>query len=241
MLLSFICKLAIIKDLYYILCSIILEKSGAIFLEQLIDLTQIIEDNMTTYPGDIKTNLFQTNYLSVHKYNNHRLDIGMHAGTHIDSPMHLIESNKYIYELPLDSFIGIGCIIDVRNQPIIEMKPEYEELIKENSIVLFYTGSDKFYGMPEYYEGHPVIDMDFCKFLIKKNIKMLGIDMPSPDKYPFEIHKLLLENNIYIIENLTNLDKLVGNKNFEVIAFPLKIKADSSMVRVIARKRGLER
>lgn len=208
-----------------------------VFLEELIDLTHIIEDNMPTYPGDIKTNLFQTNYLSIHKYNNHRLDIGMHAGTHIDSPMHLIESNKYISELSLDSFIATGCIIDARNQPIIKMKSEYEEMVKENSIVLLYTGSDKFYGNPEYYEEHPIVDINFCKFLIKKNIKMLGIDMPSPDKYPFEIHKLLLENKIYIIENLTNLDKLVGNKNFEVIAFPLKIKADSSLVRVAARKR----
>jgi kynurenine formamidase len=204
-------------------------------LEKLIDLTQIIEDSMPIYPGDIKTNLFQTKYLSVNKHNNHRLDISMHAGTHIDSPMHLTDSNEYISELSLESFIGAGYVLDVRNQPIIEMKSEYEELVKENSIVLLYTGFDKLYGMPEYYEEHPILDMDLCKFLIKKNIKMVGIDMPSPDKYPFEIHKLLLENRIYIIENLTNLDKLLGNKNFEVIAFPLKIKADGSMTRVVAR------
>jgi kynurenine formamidase len=190
---------------------------------------------MSIYPGDIKTNLFQTKYLSVNKHNNHRLDISMHAGTHIDSPMHLTDSNEYISELSLDSFIGPGYVLDVRNQPIIEMKVEYEELVKENSILLLYTGFDKLYGMPEYYEEHPILDMDLCKFLIKKNIKMVGIDMPSPDKYPFEIHKLLLENKIYIIENLTNLDKLLGNKNFEVIAFPLKIKADGSMTRVVAR------
>ena len=204
-------------------------------MEELIDLTHVIEDNMPVYPGDIRTNLFQTNYLSVNNYNNHRLDIGMHAGTHIDSPMHLTESNEYISEVSLESFIGDGCIIDVRNQPIIKMKTEYEELIKENSIVLLYTGLDKIYGRPEYYEDHPIIDVSLCKFLLKKNIKMLGIDMPSPDKYPFEIHKLLLQNKIYIMENLTNLDKLLRIKDFEVMAFPLKIKADASMTRVIAR------
>lgn len=90
--------------------------------------------------------------------------------------------------------------------------------------------------MPAYYEEHPLLDMDLCKFLLKKNIKMLGIDMPSPDKYPFEIHKFLLENKICIIENLTNLDKLLSTKNFEVIALPLKIKADCSMARVLARR-----
>lgn len=204
-------------------------------MEELIDLTHIIEDSMPIYPGDITTNLFQNKYLSISSHNNYRLEISMHTGTHIDSPMHLTESTKYISELPLESFISIGCILDVRNQPIIKMKEEYKELIKENSIVLLYTGLDKLYGFTEYYEEHSLLHMDLCKFLIKKNIKMLGIDMPSPDKYPFEIHKMLLENKIYIIENLTNLHKLLGNKNFEILAFPLKIKADSSMARVIAR------
>lgn len=201
----------------------------------LIDLTQIIDDDMPVYPGDIKTNLFQTSYLCIHKYNNHRLDISMHSGTHIDSPMHLTESSEYISELPLESFTGIGCLLDVRGETVIKMKPEYEGLIKDNSIVLFYTGQDKIYGTREYYNAHPVIDISLCEFLINKNIKMLGVDMPSPDRYPFQIHKLLFNNKIYIIENLTNLDKLICIEKFEVIAFPLKIKADSSMARVVAR------
>lgn len=137
-------------------------------MEELIDLSQIIEDNMPVYPGDIRTNLFQTNYLSVNKYNNHRLDTNMHSGTHIDSPMHLIESSEYISEASLQSFIGIGCILDVRDQPRITMKREYEQLTKDNSIVLLYTGWDKFYGKEKYYQEHPVIDTEFCKFLLKK-------------------------------------------------------------------------
>ena len=204
-------------------------------MEDLIDLSQIIEDNMPVYPGDIRTNLFQTSYLSVNKHNNYRLDISMHSGTHIDSPMHLTESNVYISEASLQSFIGIGCILDVRNQSQITMKREYEQLIKNNSIVLLYTGWDKFYGEEKYYQEHPVVDIGFCKFLLRKKIKMVGMDMPSPDKYPFEIHKLLFDNGIYIIENLMNLDKLLGIKKFEVIALPLKIKADSSIARVVAK------
>lgn len=204
-------------------------------LEKLVDLTQIIEDDMPVYPGDMKTNLVQTEYLNVNSYNNHRLEIGMHAGTHIDSPMHLTESVEYISEIPLDSFIGEGCIIDVRNQCIIKMKLEYENLIKENSIVLLYTGLDEVYGTSQYYEEHPIIDIEFCKFLIRKNIKVIGIDIPSPDRYPFEIHKMLLQNKVFIIENLTNLHRLLKVQKFEVIAFPLKIKADGSMARVVAR------
>lgn len=108
-------------------------------------------------------------------------------------------------------------------------------MVKENSIVLLYTGFDEYYGTNEYYENHPCIDMELCEFLIGKKIKMLGMDTPSPDKFPFLIHKSLFKNNIYILENLTNLNLLLGVKNFEVIAFPLKINADSSITRAVAR------
>lgn len=202
---------------------------------KIIDLSQIIEDSMPVYPGDIRTSLFQSRYLSVNGYNDHRLDISMHAGTHIDSPMHLTESQNYISGVSPDSFMGAGCILDVRNQPVISMKPEYERIVKDNGIVLLYTGWDEFYGEEKYYMEHPVIDKAFCSFLLQKNIKMVGVDMPSPDMYPFEVHKLLFENGILIIENLTKLHKLLCADDFEVIALPLKIKADSSMARVVAR------
>ncbi|MDD4296161.1 MAG: cyclase family protein [Ruminiclostridium sp.] len=202
---------------------------------KLIDLSHKIEENMPVYPGDSKTKLQQVKHLNVDKYNNHTLEINMHSGTHIDSPMHLTDSKNYMSDLPLESFIADGSIFDVRNQSVIKFETEYEKLIKEDSIVLLYTGYDKYYGTKEYYENHPCVDMELCKLLIKKNIKMLGMDTPSPDRYPFEIHKLLFKNNIYILENLTNLDQLLYAEKFEVTALPLKIKADSSITRAVAR------
>jgi kynurenine formamidase len=91
------------------------------------------------------------------------------------------------------------------------------------------------YGEEIYYNKHPVITEKLAEFLIKKKIKMLGIDMPSPDYFPFDIHKLLLSNNIFIMENLKNLDKLIKANKFEVYAFPLKIQAESSPVRAVAK------
>ena len=190
---------------------------------------------MPIYPGDTRTNLVQIKYLNEDKYNNYKLDICMHSGTHIDSPMHLTPCKEYISELPLESFIGNGCVLDVRNQAIIKLKDEYNTLVKENSIVLLYTGFDAYYGTKEYYQNHPSIDIELCDFLVEKKIKMIGMDTPSPDRYPFKIHKLLFENNIYILENLTNLDQLLNIDRFEVIAFPLKINADSSITRAVAR------
>ena len=64
---------------------------------------------------------------------------------------------------------------------------------------------------------------------------MVGFDFPSPDYHPFNIHQILLGNQILILENLTNLSELLPYREFELLAFPLKINADSSPVRVVAR------
>ena len=63
---------------------------------------------------------------------------------------------------------------------------------------------------------------------------MVGMDTPSPDHAPYKVHKILLGNEILILENLTNLEQLL-NKNFEVIALTPKLEADAAPARVVAK------
>jgi kynurenine formamidase len=200
-----------------------------------IDLTQTFIHRLPVFPGDIHPELVQHKSFKLDGYTDFNLSTGMHAGTHIDGPMHLTSIKQYLSEIPLDRFIGKGFLLDVRNQSVIRWENEYENQIEENSIVLFYTGFSPIFGKEEYFTNYPVFDMDLAEKLIQKNIKMLGMDSPSPDKEPYSIHKLLLSNMILIAENLMNLDKLLGISGFEVIALPIKINADSAMTRVIAR------
>ncbi len=200
-----------------------------------VDLSQPIHTGMPVYPGDSAVILKHDRLYSRDHYNNHSLEAGMHAGTHIDGRMHLLDADEYIGNMPPEHFCGRGGIIRSENESVISMRPGYQETIKGKDIILFHTGMDKFYGSEKYYYDHPVLDISICKCLAANKIKLIGVDMPSPDRIPFEIHKFLLQNNIFILENLTNLDLISEAHIFEVFAFPLKINADSSMVRAIAR------
>jgi len=203
-------------------------------MKRYIDLSQDITHDMPVHPYDDRVNLYQVKLLDKDKYVNFKLEIGMHSGTHIDTPMHLTERETYINDIPLDRFVGRALMVDVRNESIIKFKEEYKDIVRNDDIVLLFTGHSDKYGREEYYSNQPVIDEELANFFVVKNIKMLGIDLPSPDKYPFEIHKKLFANNILIIENLTNLAELTGIKDFDIIAFPLKIRAEASLVRVVA-------
>lgn len=161
----------------------------------------------------------------------------MHVGTHIDGPGHLTESKTLLCDIPVDRFVGKGYLIDARNKTIDEFLLK-DLPAQDNLIVLILTGFDKKFGTKgsgeDYFNNHPVISANFAKELVKHKIKMIGIDFFSPDKYPFEIHKIFFENSILIIENLTNLESLLGIKNFTVVALPIKTETDSALARVIA-------
>lgn len=201
----------------------------------IIDLTRRIERGMPVYPGDEETGLVQSRQLHTDFYVNHQLSINMHAGTHIDGPMHLTETDMYLNDFPIDRFVGEGCLIDAAGVETIDYKEEYEALIRDGHIVIVHTGWGRLYGEEAYYGEHPVLTDAFAELLVRKKIKMVGLDTPSPDKWPFRVHKRLFENRILIAENLANVDRLIGAPSFEIIALPLNVKADSSVARIIAR------
>jgi len=107
--------------------------------------------------------------------------------------------------------------------------------IRAGGIVLIFTGFDKKFRENEYYEKYPEISLDFAQKLIDLKVKLVGMDIPSPDRSPFKVHKLLLAKEILIIENLTNLEKLVSVPKFEIIALPAKLETEAGFVRVIAK------
>ena len=98
-------------------------------------------------------------------------------------------------------------------------------------------------GGPQFYGHGPYLSTEGAAYLAECGANAVAVDFPI-DKHPdtplstindFPVHRLLLGKNIPLIENLINLDKLVG-KNFELWALPLKLKGgDGAATRAVAR------
>ena len=200
-----------------------------------IDLSQPIADEMPFYPGDVPVSLKQVASFHEDGYNDFLLSTGMHSGTHIDGIMHLSASLTRISDLPVDAFAGPGLLLNVVGQKIIDVPESAFNQLKPGSVVLFHTGFDLYFGQKAYFLSYPAISENTAQLLVKKKVKMVGVDFPSVDYASHKVHNILLSNNILIVENLTNLSALLPYRDFELLAFPLKIRADSSPVRVVAR------
>jgi kynurenine formamidase len=201
-----------------------------------IDLSQTITGGMPVYPGDEPVSLTLTKTLDRDHYNAYTLKTGLHAGTHVDMPMHLLPGSRTADDYAIELFAGRGVLLDVRGETKIGYKELYNQIVSAGDIVLLFTGFSEYYNDEQTYFGsHPVVDEGLARFLASRRIKMLGMDMPSPDMPPFPVHKLLLSGGIFILENITNLINLIKYDKFDVEAVPLKLQAEASPVRAFAR------
>jgi arylformamidase len=196
-----------------------------------IDLSVPITENTPVYPGDPKTQIKQVGILKKDGYQDHYVSIGTHAGTHIDAPSHMMSHGKNLDEIPLDQFVGRGVYVKVDKDFNLDDVKKAD--IKQCDIVLFHTGISDVYHKSAYYDNYPAMTEEVAEYLVGKRIKMVGVDMCSVDYEPFPVHRILLKNNILIIENLTNLEALIG-KSFQVYALPIKLQIDGAPARVIA-------
>lgn len=200
-----------------------------------VDLTHTFFRVMPVYPGDPLPEITQAANIEKDGYNDYHVKTTVHVGTHIDGPLHMVPGGKRISGMAVEKFFGVGRLIDARKRTMIDADLLGRASIRENDIVLVLTGFSQKYGVAEYYESYPEITERFARGIVDLGVKMVGLDSPSPDRPPFLIHKLLLEAEVLLIENLTNLEVLVGVSDFEVFALPIKLYADSAPARVIAR------
>lgn len=200
----------------------------------IIDLSHVMEDGMPVYPGDSPVTVRQNRFLEEHGFNNSILTFGPHAGTHLDGLMHMSGHPLRIGEFPLDQFHGPAKLIDVRGLDEIGPEAVDWDRVGITDILLFFTGYDVHFGTERYFRDHPVMTPALAESIVERKVKLVGMDIPSPDKSPYAVHRRLFAAGVFIVENLTGLEALCGFDDFCFFGLPLKLLADSSPIRAIA-------
>lgn len=195
-----------------------------------IDLSVPINAQTPVYPGDLATRIESAGIFEKDGYEDHYICMGTHVGTHVDAPSHMIAGGINLDQIPMERFFGRGVCIKAGRELNLEAAKGVN--IQEDDIVLFHTGMSSRYHESEYYDNYPAMTEELAHYLVERRVKMVGVDMCSVDHEPFPVHRILLKQQILIIENLTNLSALEG-KEFTVYAFPIKLQIDGAPVRVV--------
>jgi len=170
-----------------------------------------------------------------------------HGPTHVDATKHYDPEGESIEEMSLGQFHTPGKAIDVSHRSpgeyitaddLQEAAEEAGVTIEEGDTVLIRTGHyDETYPTRAYSQNYPGLNEEATRWLVDRGIANFGVDQPSPDtpddpRYP--CHTLCREHDLPHVENLRNIDKIVGEP-FTFIGFPLAIRdGTGSPIRPVA-------
>jgi arylformamidase len=204
----------------------------------IVDLSHVIDPDISVFPGTEKP-IFERK--EIEGYPEVKITMYTHTATHMDAPIHILKGKKTLDEFTLDKFMGRGMVIDCKEfagkQIPLSFIEKYENKIKNVEFILLNSGWSKKWKTEEYFSDFPTLTQDAAKWLTKFKLNGIGLDSISLDPVPdltLPNHKIVLEKEILIIENMCNMDSLKGDE-FMFQCFPLKIeKADGSPVRAAA-------
>ncbi|MCB8815313.1 cyclase family protein [Desulfosporosinus shakirovi] len=151
-----------------------------------------------------------------------------HFGTHFDCMGH---------EFSIDNCKRNGKIFDISS--IREREVNLEDIdiskIEENDFIIFYTGimEKNEYATPEYMKNNPELSNTLIRYLIDKKVSLIGFDMGGIRKSSEHaiVDQYCADNGVFIIENLTNLNKLIEfkDKQFIVYTYPILIVGSTGL------------
>lgn len=207
------------------------------------DLTQPLETGIQTFPGDPDVSLDPAATIDDDGYRVTAVHCGTHSGTHIDAPSHTEPAGDTLDAYPVDRFVYDARLVDCTpcgpRDPIgADALPDDDE----GDMLVVRTGWDEHWGTDRYLD-HPYLTPDAAERCRDAGWS-IGVDALNPDPTPtdaatpdepdgFPVHHATLGDDLFIVENLTNL---AGLDRFELLAVPLAIAdADGSPIRAVAR------
>jgi kynurenine formamidase len=205
-------------------------------MSRIVDLSHVIEDGMTTYPGlpgpqicDFWERESTTgNYDDGSTFQIGRIDMVANTGTYVDAPFHRYADGNDLAELPLPSLADLSGIVVRRPwENGLEVGVDaFDGHDVRGMAVLVHTGWDRHWRTDRYGIEHPFLTAEAADWLVEKGATLVGIDSNNIDDTRVRtrpVHTKLLGADIPICEHMTNLGQL-PDEGFRFSAVPPKVK-----------------
>lgn len=179
---------------------------------RLSDITLPFSERLPVWPGDAPVRIARTTaFVTISE-----LSMSSHAGSHLDAPAHFIPQGRTVDQLDLATLIGPAWVCDCTGVSVITAEALDRSRIPEGvQRLLFRTiNSERPWldsdeepaggGQIPFNTGFVALDESAARWLLTRDIKLVGVDGPSVDLYEsdFAVHRLLLGHDVIVVENL---------------------------------------
>lgn len=206
---------------------------------KIIDISLTLSETLVTWPGDPKIKINRVADLAKGDMATvTEISMGLHSGTHIDSPAHFIDEGRTSELLDLSKLIGPCLVVAIEDHiPAISSKVLNKlEIPLDTKRILFQTKNSKLWqgNTQDFVKDYVAITPDGARWLAEREFMLVGVDYLSVASYenPVSVHKILLAGDIAVVEGL-NLHEIIAGC-YQIICLPLKIaNSEAAPARVV--------
>lgn len=171
------------------------------------------------------------------------ITMDVHCGTHVEAPLHFIESGDDLEAIGIEALVGPAHVADVRavGGRIGLGELESAGIPPGTERLLLRTGNSVFWqdGRAPFREKFSALTPDGAHWVVESGIRLIGADYLSVaafDSGP-ETHQVLMRGGVAILEGL-NLHG-VDPGSYRLICLPLRILgAEAAPARVLLEPAG---
>ena len=210
---------------------------------KLYDASIPIRKGMVTFPGDPPFRMepcFQRE--KGDPFDLALISMGTHLGTHVDPPAHYLDGGATVDEIPLNTLVGPGIVLDMRGVSQIDRHSLEDTPLGDHVRVLLKTDNGSLLLDPSFHEDYVHLTEDGASYLVEKGVSLVGIDYLSIERYQnpdAPVHRALLQAGVLIVEGVHLLEIPPGP--YEIFCLPICIKgADGAPARVLLREQREE-
>jgi len=155
------------------------------------------------------------------------ISTNIHAGTHIDAPLHFIEGGKDVASLSLDILLGKAFVVELTKADKISAKTlETANIPKDVTRLLLKTKNSHLWQdlNHSFRTDYVALTPDAAQWIVDSGIELVGIDYLSIELFGekgHQTHKILLGNEVIVVEGLNLIEIKQGNYN--LICLPIKL------------------
>jgi arylformamidase len=205
---------------------------------EIFDISQTLQEGIAVWPDDPEFRISRISGIQDGQGANvSAIHMGTHAGTHLDAPLHLDDAGSGAESIPLHQLVGPAHVFEIKARDCIQASDLSPLNLQGRTRVLFKTSVEETLEHI-FNKNYVFLSEGAAEYLVEKGIVLFGIDAPSVDAWNSEglpIHRILLKNNIAILEGLRLGSVSPGD--YELICLPLKLaRCDGAPVRAILRK-----
>ncbi len=171
-------------------------------------------------------------------FNVSRIELGVHAGTHIDAPFHVFKNGNTVDQIPLDTLIGNVQVVEIPDGISVIDKNCLMNLNFQDGIdrILFKTSNSIYWETDpfSFKKEYVAINSEGAKYITDMDLRLVGMDYFSVSSYDDlkQPHLTLLDRGIVLLENI-DLRNVVP-EIYKLICLPLKIiDTDGAPVRAV--------